>query len=221
MAIQKYRNLLLILFCIALFSFSKIEAQIFEDFPLFGKIIFIDPGHGGRDPGAIVGTQYEKELNLQVSKILEDELIKKGATVYMTRYDDEDLSSQWDEKKKRGDLYRRILMFRKKDADIYLSIHMNYHSDTSLSGAEVLYNKINKENERLGTILMTNFQKNLNTTRELKQTELYMYKNTTVPGVLIECGFLSNYQELKNLQNEEYQKRLVNTITNSVVEYFS
>ena len=124
----------------------------------------------------------------------------------MTRESDEDLSSKWDPRKKRGDLYRRILMFRKKDADMYLSIHMNYHSDSGQKGMEVLYNNINENNKRLGTILMENFKQDFGTKRVLKTTNLYMYKNTTVPGVLIECGFISNASDRHNLKNKEYQK---------------
>ena len=218
---SKYQTLLLVLFCLSLLTFSKIEAKVMEELPLFGKIIFVDPGHGGRDPGAIQGSTYEKDLNLEISLILRDNLMEKGAIVYMTRETDEDLSSKWDPLKKRGDLYRRILMFRKKDADMYLSIHMNYHSDHSQRGIEVLYNKINKENKRLGTILMENFKKDFGTKRILKTTNLYMYKNTTVPGVLIECGFISNATDRNNLKNRDYQKRLADTITQSVITYFS
>lgn len=221
MRYQKYRNLLIIIFCISILSFSKIEAKVMEELPLFGKIIFVDPGHGGRDPGAMYGNLQEKDLNLEVSKVLEQTLIEKGAIVYMTRDQDEDLSSKWDPEKKRGDLYRRILMYRKKNADLYLSIHMNYHSDSSMRGPEVLYNQINSENKRLGTILMNHFQKELKTERLLKQTDLYMYQNTTVPGVLIECGFISNTKDRNLLKQKEHQKRLAKIITTSVIAYFN
>lgn len=217
----KYRTLILLCFCIALFSFFQIEAKVVDELSLFGKIIFVDPGHGGRDPGAIQGSTYEKDLNLEISLVLRDTLMEKGAIVYMTRENDEDLSSKWDPLKKRGDLYRRILMFRKKNADLYLSIHMNYHSDHSQRGIEVLYNSINPQNKVLGTILMDHFKKDFYTKRILRTTNLYMYKNTTVPGVLIECGFISNSYDRANLKNKDYQKRLANTITTSVIEFMS
>ena len=146
--------------------------------------------------------------------------MKQGAIVYMTRERDEDLSSKWDERKKRGDLYRRILMYKKYQADLYLSIHINYYSDTTEYVAEVLYNSINPQNKIFGTILMNNFKTALGSKRKLKKTDLYMYRNTTVPGVLIECGFLSNPNERYLMQKSSYQKKLSKIITDSVITYF-
>ena len=138
----------------------------------------------------------------------------------MIREEDCDLSSQWDARKKRGDLYRRILKIQKNKSDIYLSIHMNFHKNGSYKGQEVLYNSINEKNKLLGTILMQQFKQDFSTQRRLKKTNLYLYSNTRVPGVLIECGFLSNYQERMNLKNKFYQQKLADSITKSVITYF-
>lgn len=217
---KKYSLLVISVFIVCICIFSKVDA-INNDLPLFGRVIFVDPGHGGRDPGTSYGRIEEKDIVLEISKILRDDLMKKGAIVYMTRETDDDLSSKWDDRKKRGDLYRRILMYKEKNAELYLSIHINYYSDTSESGAEVLYNSINPENKKFGTILMNNFKTSLGTKRRLKTTDLYMYRNTTVPGVLIECGFLSNPNERYLLQRKNYQKKLSEIITDSVVTYFN
>lgn len=217
---KKYMFFILIVFITSICVLSKVNA-VTSDLPLLGRIIFVDPGHGGRDPGTMHGKIKEKDIVLEISNEIRDELSKKGAIVYMTRETDEDLSSQWDERKKRGDLYRRILMYKKYNAELYLSIHINYYSNTTESGAEVLYNPINSENKKFGTILMNNFKSILGTRRILKKTDLYMYKNTTVPGVLIECGFLSNPNERYLLQKENYQKKLAKIITDSVVTYFN
>lgn len=162
----------------------------------------------------------EKDITLEISEKLRDQLSEKGAIVYMTRETDTDLSSEWDERKKRGDLYRRILMYKKYNAEMYLSIHINHYRNPIWSGAEVLYNGINPQNKVLGEILMKNFKTELKTQRSLKTTDLYMYKNTTVLGVLIECGFLSNANERYLLRTDEYQNKLAKIITNSVIEYF-
>lgn len=193
-----------------------------EDFPLMGKVIVVDAGHGGRDPGTIYGTIYEKDINLMISKALEEELSKKGAVVYMIREDDSDLSSQWDKRKKRGDLYRRILFIEdeKKDTDLYLSIHINWYRNTRWGGAEVLYNGINPNNKVLGEQLMKQFKADFKTKRSLKTTDLYIYRNTNVPGVLIECGFLSNPNERYLLRQKDYQEKLSKSITNAVIAYF-
>lgn len=191
-----------------------------EDLPLFGKVIFVDPGHGGRDSGTTYGKLLEKDLNLEISKKLEEALMSKGAIVYMTRDEDEDLSSKWDEKKKRGDLYRRILMYKEKKAELYLSIHLNHGENAKWSGAEVLYHPINARNKILAEILMKHLKYEFKSDRTVKKTDLYMYRNTTIPGVLIECGFLSNARERYLLQKEEYQTKMAQTITNAVIEYF-
>lgn len=217
---KRYMFLILILFLLGTCFLSKVNA-VTNDLPLLGKIIFVDPGHGGRDPGTMYGKIKEKDIVLEISKKLYDELSKKGAIVYMTRLEDEDLSSKWDERKKRGDLYRRILMYKKYNAQLYLSIHINYYNNSSESGAEVLYNSINSENKKFGQLLMNNFKTALGTKRVLKKTDLYMYKNTTVPGVLIECGFLSNPNERYLLQKSSYQKKLAKIITDSVITYFN
>ena len=209
-------------FILSIILIQKVDAKIEENkLPLFGKIITIDSGHGGRDPGAIVGSIYEKDINLEMSKVLEQKLLEKGAIVYMIREEDEDLSSKWDAQKKRGDLYRRILKIQQNKSDIYLSIHMNYHEDSGYRGQEVLYNPINSNNKILGDILMQQFKKDFNTKRHLKKTNLYLYSNTRVPGVLIECGFLSNYHDRANLQNPKYQNEVATSIVQSVITYFS
>lgn len=209
-----------IIIFILVLAISKVNA--INNMPLLGKVIVIDPGHGGRDPGTIYGKLYEKDINLAISKVLERVLSEKGAVVYMIREDDSDLSSIYDKQKKRGDLYRRILFLEdeKKKTDLYLSIHINWYRNTAWSGAEVLYHSINPNNKILGEVLMKHFKKDLNTRRRLKKTDLYLYRNTRKLGVLIECGFLSNPNERYLLQQESYQEKLSNSITNAVIEYF-
>lgn len=212
---------ILIIISFMIFGFSN--KQPFSDsLPLLGKVIVVDPGHGGRDPGTMYGSIYEKDINLAISKVLERVLSQKGAIVYMIREDDSDLSSIYDAKKKRGDLYRRILFIEdeKKHTDLYLSIHINWYRNSSWSGAEVLYHPINPNNKVLGEILMKHFKNDYHTQRSLKKTDLYLYRNTTIPGVLIECGFLSNPNERYLLRQESYQEKISNTITNAVIEYF-
>ena len=84
--------------CICMFITAKAEV----DLPLLGKVIVIDPGHGGRDPGTMFGKIYEKDINLEISKVLEKELSSRGAIVYMIRNDDSDLSSIYDKLKNPG-----------------------------------------------------------------------------------------------------------------------
>lgn len=200
----------------------KIGSAKANSMPLLGKVIYIDPGHGGRDPGVVYGKVFEKDINLSISKILEEELSLMGATVFLTREDDIDHSSVYDVKKKRGDLYRRVKMIEENElkTDLYLSIHINWYNDGYWKGAEVLYNEVNYQNKILAEAIMSSFRDKTSTTRNIRTTDLYMYKYINVPGVLIECGFLSNYQERKLLQTEEYQRTISKAITEGVINYF-
>ena len=211
MSIRRKFSLLFIL-CLLLLGLSKVDAKRSnnESLELLGKVITVDPGHGGRDPGTRYGNILEKDLNLEISKQLEKELTKRGAIVYMTRDKDEDLSSKYDARKKRGDLYRRLMFIKKNKSDLYLSIHLNWYNNSYYGGVEVLYNDINKNNKILATSIKDAFLKSNIKTRNIKETTLYMYKNTYTPGVLIECGFLSNKNDRYLLQKADYQKKNIN-----------
>lgn len=213
---RKIKSIIIITIIVLLSSIDLISAKTL---PLLGVVITIDPGHGGRDPGTMYNSIKEKDLNLEISKVLEKELTKNGAIVYMIRTSDIDLSSIYDSKKKRGDLYRRLLKIKENKSDLYLSIHINWYQNSTHKGAEVLYNPINKNNKLLAEAIMHEFKTNQKSKREIKKTNLYMYKNITTPGVLIETGYLSNPTERRLLQSSSYQKELANSITNGVKNY--
>lgn len=212
----KIKTALLIIFCLLVLSLQVISAQ---SLPLQDTTIIIDPGHGGRDSGTTYGDILEKDINLEISKVLEKELTEQGAIIYMTRTRDVDLSSIYDSAKKRGDLYRRLLLIKEKKADLYLSIHINWYQNSAMKGAEVLYNPINEKNKILAKFIMNEFKDKLKSPRNIKTTDLYMYRNTTTPGVLIECGYLSNKIERNLLQDKRYQEKLSESITNGVINY--
>lgn len=213
---HKLKAIIIITLTILLLSIDLISAQ---RLPLLGVIVTVDPGHGGRDPGTMYGTIKEKDLNLEISKKLEEELIKNGAIVYMIRDSDIDLSSIYDSKKKRGDLYRRLLKIKENKSDLYISIHINWYENSKHRGAEVLYNTINPTNKILAEKIMEQFKTNQKSKRNIKKTNLYMYKNTTIPGVLVETGFLSNPYERGLLQSEDYQEKLAYSITEGIKDY--
>lgn len=193
----------------------KVEAIM----PLTGKTIVIDVGHGLEDSGANVGKIYEKDINLQISLYLEKELGKLGANVLLTRDGDYDLSNPNARYRKKSDFDNRIKLINNANADIYLSIHLNYLNDSRYSGPQVFYNNDNK-------MLAESVQKSLNnltkSEREIKQIpkDTYMYSKLKIPGVLIECGFLSNVKERSLLTSEDYQKKIAKAISLGVLEYF-
>lgn len=213
---RKIKTIIIITIIVLLSSLDLISAK---NLSLLGVVITIDPGHGGRDPGTMYNAIKEKDLNLEISKALEKELTKNGAIVYMIRTSDIDLSSIYDSKKKRGDLYRRLLKIKENKSDLYLSIHINWYQSSAHKGAEVLYNSINKNNKLLAEAIMHEFKTNQKSKREIKKTNLYMYKNITTPGVLIETGYLSNPTERRLLQSSSYQKELAKSITKGVKNY--
>ena len=215
---NKYRTLILICFFLLVISFQAISAK---ELPLFQKVIVVDVGHGGRDPGTRYGNTLEKDLNLEIAKVLEKELLKQGAIVYMTRDEDEDLSNSSDYRKKRADLRRRVNFIEEKKSDLYLSIHLNWYKDYHYGGAEILYNNINKNNKVLATNLKESLTNNNIKTRDLKTTNLYMYRNTNVVGVLVECGFLSNKNDRYLLKTKWYQEKFSKALVEGVIKYFN
>ena len=214
----KFKILILIILLLsALFINTKVNALM----PLSGKIIVIDPGHGGKDPGTISDSTYESNINLAISKALEIELAKAGATVILTRDGDYDLSipnARW---RKKSDFDNRINLINNSKANLYLSIHLNYLSNTYYYGPQVFYENDNEKS--LAMIIQETLNNNLNTNREIKEIpkETYMYDKITIPGVLIECGFLSNIEEKNKLITEEYQQKLASLIKDAIIEYFN
>ena len=188
--------------------------------PLSGKIIVIDPGHGGKDPGTTSDTTYEKDINLAISKALEIELSKVGATVILTRDGDYDLSEPNARWRKKSDFDNRINLINNSKANLYLSIHLNYLTNSAYYGPQVFYQEKSID---LATIIQKTLNNSLNSDREMKEIpkKTYMYDKLTIPGVLIECGFLSNSEEKKKLITEEYQQKIASLIKDAIIEYFN
>lgn len=189
---------------------------------LLSKVIYLDPGHGGKDSGAFYKNYRESDLNLEISKKVMNALREEGAIVYLTRYGDYDLSvgNAWN--RKRSDLSRRANIINNSNCDLYLSIHLNADDTGTLRGAEVYYDTINPENEKIAKIFQEEFNNNLNTNREYKENSTkYLQRRVSRPGVLLEVGFLSNTSERALLVSEEYQNKLALVIKNGIIKYFN
>ena len=141
---MKNKLFFLLIFFISLYTIAIVRAN---NLPLLGKVIYLDPGHGGKDPGAVWDNIYESDINLEISLQIQEELEKNGAIVYLTRYGDYDLSANYAELRKRSDLSRRANIINRSQADVYLSIHLNSDISTTWKGAQVFYNTINEKNE--------------------------------------------------------------------------
>lgn len=214
---MKFRFFLLIIIVIFIFGITIVKAEK-NSFPLFGKVIYVDAGHGGKDPGALYKEIQEKKINLEISKILKEKLEKEGATVYMTRYDDVDLSNIGAYERKRSDLSNRAKLINTSNADIYISIHLNTYTYSKWSGAQMFYDDVNPSNKSFAKIVQKEF-KNNRKAKEIKN--LYMYRNISVPGILAEVGFLSNPNERYLLQTKKYQELICNKLILGIIKYFN
>ncbi len=185
--------------------------------------VVIDPGHGGRDGGAIgVSSAYEKELNLEISLILRDMLTASGINVVMTRTDDVMLSSGTGGTLKNQDLRARRDIAEAQENAVFVSIHMNAFPIEKYNGLEVYYS-INDENSKnIAKNLRNSVIKNLNTgsNRQIKPAgeNIYLLDELTCPAILIECGFLSNPDDADKLNDPEYRQRLALVIAMSLHE---
>lgn len=217
---EKYKTIILITFILSLFIMIKVDGYI-NEMPLLGKFIYLDPGHGGVDVGANYKDIYEKDINLEISLLLADQLAKKGAIVYLTRTRDYDLAVPHAYLRKRSDLSRRVQLINNSNCDLYLSIHLNASLSTNWKGAQVFYNDINEKNKEIAVIFQDSFKKNLGSRRKIKEVnDLYMYQRIMRPGVLLELGFISNANERYILRQEYYQKKIVGVVTSAIEIYF-
>lgn len=218
---KKYYILYLLIIFMCSFSFVY-AGQRKSDLKLLGRIIYLDPGHGGIDPGSVYKDIYEKDINLNICFKLQEVLEEEGAIVYLTRYGDYDLSRNNTSERKKSDLNNRAKIINNSGADVYLSIHLNSLQSTSWRGAQVFYDDVNTENIKLANIIQNQLHKDLKTIREVKEiTNILMNRKIKVPGVLIEAGFLSNPYDRYNLRQNDYQYKLVNSIKVAIISYLT
>ncbi len=186
------------------------------------KIIVIDAGHGGNDPGKVSndGIQ-EKDINLSIAKYLKDYLCAQDYVVYITRNDDKGLHDEGASNKKSSDMKNRIAFFNEKNADLVISIHQNSYPDSFQHGAQTFYYANSGESKRLATHIQNSLLKidTSNTRKEKASDSYYILKKSSMPAVIVECGFLSNPEETAKLSDSNYQKKLAYAISLGVSAY--
>ncbi|WP_437182652.1 N-acetylmuramoyl-L-alanine amidase CwlD [Shouchella lonarensis] len=195
--------------------------------PLSGKVIVLDPGHGGIDGGATSKSGLiEKEVTLAVALKLRDYLQEAGALVFMTREEDMDLADEDVVKIRRRkvqDLKRRVQVVNESSADLFVSIHMNAIPSPKWRGAQTFYHLKEHKNAELATLIQDELRNQLeNTKRHAKPIHhVYLLKEAKIPGVLVEAGFLSNPDEARLLETEEYQRKLAASIYTGMLRFVS
>lgn len=186
---------------------------------LSGVVIVLDAGHGGKDEGAMVEGVTEKDINMAIVEKLKALFEKAGASVVLTRKDENDLSSLNASNHKREDMKNRIDIINDEKNDLLLSIHLNSYSNTSVKGAQTFYTKGNLSSEYLAKCIQVQFL-DIDSRMTSKAGDYYLLNNARIPAVLIECGFLSNDEERALLKQSDYQEKVANLIFAGTLNYF-
>ena len=212
------RKFILLLISVCLFTSGFLYVNAISN-KLVGKVIVIDVGHGGKDSGTVYKNIKENDINLDIALKLKKELIKLGVEVIMTREGDYDLSSPGSLRRKKSDFDNRIKLINESKADMYISLHINYLDNPKYYGGQVFYID---SNQRLANIIQDEFIRQLSSPLKVRNMDdnIYMYKKLDIPGVLIECGFMSNVKERNLLVTSKYQSKIVKCIIDGLINYY-
>lgn len=195
-----------------------------NDIPL----IIIDAGHGGEDGGAVVNDDiYEKDINLTIAQKANEILSFLGFNTQMVRETDiliYDSNSRTQRQKKNSDLRNRLKLMNTFENCIYLSIHQNKFDDSRIWGAQTFYSP----NDEKSLILAQFIQSSIvsltqpDNKRVIKKTgtNVFVIYNATKPAVMVECGFMSNPDELAKLKDEKYQNQMSFSISDGILNYY-
>jgi len=195
--------------------------------PLAGKVVVLDPGHGGPDGGAVSPSGLvEKAVALQVAQYLRDYLQQAGALVRMTRETDTDLAkakTRGYSRRKTEDLMKRARIVNESQADILISIHLNSFPNPRYSGAQTFYCSKLEESRKLAFSVQQELIAGLaNTKRTAKQfDDIFLLNQSRIPAVLVEIGFLSHAKEAQLLADPEYQKKVAASIYRGILRYYT
>ena len=196
--------------------------------PVTNRVIIVDAGHGQPDGGAISKNGVSEEaINLAISFKLQKLLEQSGAKVIMTRTSENGIYDR-DKKSiktmKISDLKNRANIINNSNADIVVSIHLNKINESQCSGWQTFYRNKDATSKLLASSIQDNLTAEMNKENKrkpLKIDNIYTVKHTKIPYAIVECGFLSNAEEEKKLQQEDYQDKLSWGIYNGIIEYFN
>lgn len=207
-------------------NFSAAEAS---SMPITQKTVIVDAGHGGDDGGAIgIDGTVEKDINLDIALKLEKILKFYGFNVIMTRTQDvmtcdDGLDSL--RKRKISDIHNRFELMRKNPDAIFISVHQNKFEDSSQHGTQVFYSGNDERSKELAEAIQTSVTLTLQrkNDRVVKKSGsgIYLLYHAKIPAVLVECGFISNSDEVKKLKDESYRMKLAILIADGLIKYLS
>lgn len=207
----------LVLTVVCILKIREVSEETISYMPITNKTIVLDAGHGGIDSGASNDdkTIYEKDVNLAITLKLKELIEASGGLVILTRDDDSSLYEESENKTIRQK-YNENLKNRKKiaddsNADMFVSIHLNYFTESKYSGAQTFYPEEMDDSKVLAKSIQDELKRVVDDSnnRVIKpRNNLYLLKNCKMPSVLIECGFLSNEKEAELLNDEKYQEKI-------------
>lgn len=231
MILLEKRRLLFVISMVFVSLFSALtynkETVQTMSLPVTGKVVVLDAGHGGEDGGASSknGTT-EAEINLSIALKVQSLLEQSGCTVILTRSDENaiyDLDSKTLRQKKVSDIKNRVKIGNEASADIFVSIHLNKIPQSQYYGWQTFYKEANEQSKNLATCIQNSLNEAIqkeNKRVPLKIDNIYIVDNVTIPTSIVECGFLSNPEEEKQLLDNEYQGRLAWGIYTGIIDYF-
>lgn len=187
--------------------------------------VVIDAGHGGADPGKVgINGALEKDLNLQIANRLKKFLEAQDIKVVMTRTDEGGLYDENASNKKVQDMKRRIAVIEEAQPEIVVSIHQNSYQEEYVHGAQVFYYTGSETGKALAETIQRRFVISLDpeNKRAAKANDsYYLLKKTSVPIVIVECGFLSNREEAEKLNSAIYQEKAAWAVHMGVLQYLN
>lgn len=192
-------------------------------------LIILDAGHGGEDGGAVAkdGTE-EQYLNLDITLKLNEELKKLGYQTLLTRADDNsihDADANTVRARKVSDIHNRMKIIEAHPDCIFVSIHQNFFTESKYNGAQVFYSPNNSDSSRLARCIQQSIVSAIQpeNTRQIKESgsSIYLLYHSTVPSVLVECGFLSNPEETEKLKDENYRAQMANAVCAGIINYLN
>lgn len=190
--------------------------------------IVIDAGHGGEDGGAVSESRVlEKDINLSIANDTSALFYLLGFDVTQTRKTDIALDNGEDtiRKRKVSDMKKRLEIFNSSKENTIISIHQNKFSESNYHGTQIFYSPNNPKSKQLADSIKYSVKGLLqpDNERECKKADsgIYLLKNTNNPAVIVECGFISNGEECKNLLDSQYQKQMAFSITAGFLSYYN
>lgn len=224
--------IILLVLAISLIYFSVFPSKIITTSIITdveSPTLIIDAGHGGQDSGTIAkdGT-FESDINLAISYKLKDFLVSFGFNVIMTRTDENligDNTLPTIRERKRSDVKKRLEIIESAQNPVLISIHQNYFTSSEYYGVQVFYSKNHSESEILAGYIQNSAVSHIQkeNKRQIKPSgkEIWLLHNTQCPAIMIECGFLSNSEELEKLKDDTYQKDIAFMITMGIINYYT